>query len=501
MPQRLLRNSTNKVSELLQTAITELAGMRRGVLTVEFILMTLIEQNDSVVLKIFDEMKLETDQSRREIVDKILEHTSHLPQMDLNQGSAGAMKVSKEVQILFERADRERSLLGDTYISTASIFLSCFDEKIANVKKILNDVGLDYEKCFEVVTRIRGNKKISQKDGETRATFLEEYTIDLTALARKNQLDPVIGRNEEIRRVIEILSRRKKNNPILIGKPGVGKTVVVEGLAQQIVNADVPEFLLNRKILSLEIGVLIAGAKIQGEFEERLKSIRDEIIASSGEIILFIDEIHTVVGAGRSGGGLDASNMLKPALAKGLLQCLGATTLREYKQFFESDKALERRFQQVKIEEPSIPQAISILKGLKEKYQNHHQIDYSDDAIEKSVTLSAKYIEQRCLPDKAIDLMDEAGAAKRIKVIYVPPEIRKLEGQRLELEREKAQAFQNSDFEKMASFQMELSNLEGELAKQRQESSHSQANMERKVTEQDIAEIVSKMTEIGRAHV
>ena len=326
-------------------------------------------------------------------------------------------------------------------------------------------------------------------------------SIDLTALARKNQLDPVIGRNEEIRRVIEILSRRKKNNPILIGKPGVGKTVVVEGLAQQIVNADVPEFLLNRKILSLEIGVLIAGAKIQGEFEERLKSIRDEIIASSGEIILFIDEIHTVVGAGRSGGGLDASNMLKPALAKGLLQCLGATTLREYKQFFESDKALERRFQQVKIEEPSIPQAISILKGLKEKYQNHHQIDYSDDAIEKSVTLSAKYIEQRCLPDKAIDLMDEAGAAKRIKVIYVPPEIRKLEGQRLELEREKAQAFQNSDFEKMASFQMELSNLEGELAKQRQESSHSQANMERKVTEQDIAEIVSKMTEIGRAHV
>ncbi|MDD9951175.1 MAG: ATP-dependent Clp protease ATP-binding subunit, partial [Zetaproteobacteria bacterium] len=279
-------------------------------------------------------------------------------------------------------------------------------------------------------------------------------------------------------------------------EPGVGKTVVAEGLALQIANADVPEFLLKRRILSLEIGSLIAGAKMQGEFEERLKSVRDEVAASAGEIILFLDEIHTVVGAGRSGGGLDASNMLKPALARGLLQCIGATTLKEYKQFIQSDKALERRFQMVKIDEPSIKESINILSGLKAKYEQHHHIEYHEQAIEAAVELSAKFIEQRQLPDKAIDLLDEAGAAKRIEVIYVPPEMKKLESHRNELEALKLKAFQSNDFEGMAKYQMELADVEERLSVQRKAHAEKFTQSERQVVANDIAGIVSEMTGI-----
>ncbi|MEZ4742500.1 MAG: ATP-dependent Clp protease ATP-binding subunit [Bdellovibrionota bacterium] len=315
-------------------------------------------------------------------------------------------------------------------------------------------------------------------------------------MARKGILDPVIDRGSEIKRTIEILSRRKKNNPILVGEPGVGKTVIVEGLAQQIVNGDVPEYLLNKRVLSLEIASLLAGAKMQGEFEERLKAVKDEVIAAAGDIILFIDEIHTVVGAGRSGGGLDASNMLKPALAKGLLQCIGATTFKEYKQYIESDKALERRFQLVKVTEPTKEQAISILMGIRKKYEDHHQIEYTDEAIEAAVNLSDRYIQERYLPDKAIDLLDEAGAAKRIKVIYTPPELRHLDLKRQELEAERVKAFNDQDFERMAKFQMELSLLEQQMKEGRESASKQFADNDRIVTEQDIAAIVSEGTGI-----
>lgn len=496
MSHRLLRNSTIKVAELLQNAITELASMRKGVVTSEFILLCLIEQKDSIVLKIFDELKLDTPKIRINIVDKISEHIRTISSINLEDGATASMKVSKEVQQLFDHADRERSKLGDSYISTSSMFLACFASELKLAKEILEAEGLNYDACFRALQTIRGNTKITQRDGESRASFLEEYTVDLTALARKQQLDPVIGRSDEIGRLIEILSRRKKNNPILIGEPGVGKTVIIDGLAQQIVNGDVPDFLVNKRILALEMGSLIAGAKMQGEFEERLKAIKDEVIAASGEIIIFIDEIHTVIGAGRSGGGLDASNMLKPALARGALQCVGATTLKEYKQYIESDKALARRFQMVKVEEPSIEQAISIMRGLQNKYQNHHQIEYTDEAIEKSVTLSSKYIDQRHLPDKAIDLLDEAGAAKRIKAVYAPPEVRKLELKRSELEQQKVKAFQDSDFESMAKSQMELAVVEDELSKFRKNSADKFPESERKVTGDDIAAIVSRITGI-----
>ncbi len=423
MSQQLLRNSTVKVAEALQAALMELANLRKGIVSAEFILLSLVEQKDSIILKTFDEMKLDTGEVRRSISDAVFAHARTLP--PITPGAVANLKVAQEVVSMFEIADQIRKELGDAYISTGAVFLACFG--VASTKKLLEGLGVDSDLAKDALEKLRGQAKIIEKDGESKVSILDEYCIDITALARKGELDPVIGREKAIKRVIQILSRRKKNNPILIGEPGVGKTVIVEGLANQIAAADVPEYLLNKRILSLEIGSLIAGAKMQGEFEQRLKAVKDEVIASAGEIILFIDELHTVVGAGRSGGGLDASNMLKPALAKGLLQTIGATTTKEYKQYIETDKALERRFQKVMIEQPTVEATVEILQGLKPKYENHHQIEYCDEALQAAAELSDKYITNRYLPDKAIDLLEEAGAVKRLKVVYKPPEIRKLE--------------------------------------------------------------------------
>lgn len=495
MPQRLLKNSTVKVAELLQKTIAELANLRKGIVTAEVILFNLIDLKDSIALKIIEEVGLDVEKARQELTNKLLDHINTIPSMHLGM-QTGALRLSQEVQSLFDIADKERSKMGDGYISTGTLFLSFINDAIPSTKILLEDIGLTYDKCLQALKTLRAGSKINQKDAESRQSLLDEYTTDITAMARRGMLDPVIGRESEIARTMEILSRRKKNNPILVGEPGVGKTVIIEGLAQQIVNADVPEYLLNKKVLSLEMGHLIAGAKMQGEFEERLKAIKDEVIASAGQIILFIDEIHTVVGAGRSGGGLDASNMLKPALAKGLLQCIGATTNKEYKQYIESDKALERRFQKVKVEEPTVEQTIKILDGVKKKYEAHHQIEYSDKAIVAAATLSDRYLQMRQLPDKAIDLIDEAGASKRMKVIYTPADIRDLETQRQALESEKVQAFNERNFEKMAKYQMELSILESKLEDSRKNHAGQRDPDERIVTEEDIAKIISNLTGI-----
>ncbi len=494
MPQNYLRNSTLKVTEAFQSAIMEVANLRKSVITAEFVLMALIEQKDSLVLKIFNELRLDTGAIRRDILERINQHAQTLPSMESQQ--VANLRISEDVLNLFQASDHVRQKLGDGYITTGGLFLACFDTKIPGTSSLLKELGLEYEKCEEALLNIRGNTKISQKDGESKQSILEQYTMDLTAQARRGELDPVIGRDKEIRRVIEILSRRKKNNPVLIGEPGVGKTVIVEGLARKIAEADVPEHLLHKKILSLEMGSLLAGAKMQGEFEERLKTISDEVIASAGEIILFIDELHTVVGAGRSGGGLDASNMLKPALAKGMLQTIGATTLKEYKQYIESDKALERRFQPVKLTPPSVQDTIKILEGLKPRYEKHHQIEYSEEALKAAAELSDRYIADRFLPDKAIDLIDEAGAAKRLKVNYTPPDIRKIETERHDLLNKKKKAFEDQDFERMAKYQMELSRLETHLESLRQKNNQHFDKEKRQVTGEDIAQIVSQVTGI-----
>lgn len=493
MPQQYLRKSTIKTAETLQMAVMEVAKLRKTVVTPEFLLLALIEQKDSIVLRILDDLGLKSDQLRTEIVDRVIQTSNTLP--DAGSGQFN-LKITQEIETAFERADREREKLGDTYISTGSLFLALFHKSSGPVSELLSDLALDYRQCENALKRIRGSGKVLQQDSESRQSVLEQYTTDLTAMARKGLLDPVIGRESEINRVIEILSRRKKNNPILIGEPGVGKTVIVEGLANQIAAADAPEHLLNRRVLSLEIGALIAGAKVQGEFEERLKTIKDEVIASHGEIILFIDEIHTVVGAGRTGGGLDASNMLKPALARGLLQCIGATTFKEYKQYVESDKALERRFQPVRVDEPSTEQTIEILKGLQKKYEAHHQIEYDEDAINAAARLSARYLTDRMLPDKAIDLIDEAGAKKRLQVVYMPQAIREKEAERRELLNAKAEAFNSQNFEEMAALQMRLSAIEDQLQHEREHWIQHSGHQDKRVTVSDIAAVIRRMTGI-----
>ncbi|MEY4631574.1 MAG: hypothetical protein RIQ81_1694 [Pseudomonadota bacterium] len=494
MAQSLLRNCTSKVGEALQAAIMELANMQKSVVTAEVMLLALMDQKDSIVLKIFNELQKDAGGLRREIADRVTAHIQTLP--DIQAGRTSSMRISQELKNLFDLADAQRKKFGDDYVSTGTLFVAGFDQQVPGLRQLLLDSGLDYEGCFKALSAIRGNLKIDQKDDESRQSLLEQYTTDVTAMARRNALDPVVGREPEIERVIEILSRRKKSNPVLIGEPGVGKTVIVEGLAQRIVDANVPEYLLNKRVLSLEMGTLIAGAKMQGEFEERLKTIVDEVTSTDGEIILFIDELHTVVGTGRSGGGLDASNMLKPALAKGVLQCIGATTLREYKQFIESDKALERRFQPVRVEQPTVEQTISILKGLRPRYEAHHEIEYTDEALTAAAELSDRYLTDRFLPDKAIDLIDEAGAKKRLKLIHTPQALRALETKRQELLGKKSDAFKAQDFERMAAHQMELSRTESLIATERAKVQSALGEKDRRVDSQDIAAVVHRLTGI-----
>ena len=494
MAQRLLKNSTIKVAEALQKTLMEHANQRKSVVCSEILMLTLIEQKDSIVLKIFDELKLDAGAVRRKIADKAMNVLNELP--DFDEDRIGHLQMSEDIKRLFDSSEKERNKFGDTYISTGTLFLAGFDEYIPSTNSLFVEAGLNYRDCSEALWALRGNFKITERDGETRQSLMEEYTTDLTVLARRGELDPVLCRDEEIDRVIQILSRRKKNNPLLVGEPGVGKTVIVEGLANRIVSADVPEHLLNRRVLMLDMGTLIAGAKMQGEFEERLKTIRDEVIASSGDIILFIDEIHTVVGAGRSSGALDASNMLKPALARGLLQCIGATTNKEYKQYIQADKALDRRFQLVKIEEPDVPTTIEILHGVKRKYEKYHNVEYTSAAIKAAAELSHKYLSEKKLPDKAFDLIDEAGSQKRLRLIYIPPPLRELERKKQGLLDKKSQAFNQQDFESMANFQMELARLECEIDKLRTELNASTKTEDKFVDCEDVAALISDQTGI-----
>jgi len=413
---------TNKSQEAIINA--QIIAQDNGQQHIEsaHVLAALLDQSDSLIRPVFEKMKIDPD-----LVEKnILEEIERLPkEKTIRPDNIGMVQGTGEVAMLLERAKKEADKMGDEYISTEHIFLALIGIK-SKAQEVLLRFHVEYEPVLKILSELRGTQRITDPEPETKYRILEKYTVNLTDLARQEKLDPVIGRDAEIRRIMQVLLRRTKNNPVLIGEAGTGKTAIVEGLAQRIISGDVPDNLKNKEIVNLDLGALVAGSKFRGEFEDRLKAVLKEIKAQGGKIILFIDELHTLVGTGASEGAMDASNMLKPALARGDLRTIGATTTKEYQKYIEKDAALERRFQPIYVSEPTIEDTISILRGIKEKYEVHHGVRITDNALIAAAKLSARYITDRFLPDKAVDLVDEATSSLRMEIDSIPEELDQL---------------------------------------------------------------------------
>ncbi|RKW23236.1 AAA family ATPase [Candidatus Gracilibacteria bacterium] len=419
---------TIKASEAIQEANNICINQKNPQITTPHLLYAMLEQADGYLPAILKNLKANEEQIKAEtimLIDKLPKTTGNIES-----------SISKELEEILTTSEQQMQKMGDSYITTEHFFLALLKVS-SDTKSMLEKLGISYDSTYTTILNMRNGEKIQDNNPEVSLEALSKYGKDITQLAQEGKLDPVIGRDEELRRLMQILSRRTKNNPVLVGEPGVGKTAIIELLAQQIIKDDVPDMLKHKKIIELDIGALMAGSKYRGDFEERMKAILKEVEKSDGNIILFIDEIHMVVGAGKTEGAMDMANMIKPALARGKIKVIGATTLNEYRQYIEKDGALERRFQPILVNEPTKEDAIAILRGIKPVYETHHGIKITDDAVLSAVDLSSRYITDRKLPDKAIDLLDEAAARVKMRVTTMPEEILQLEKQIHTLEIEK----------------------------------------------------------------
>ena len=482
---------TERAQEAAQRAAEIIQRYGHNQIDTEHILLALIEQPGGVIPQILEKLSVSAE-ALTERLDATLRAS---PKANIFGGGAGQIFITPRVKRIIDLANEEANRLKDEYISTEHIFLAILTERNTPAARILESAGLTRDRVYDSIQDLRGGQRVTDPQAETKYRTLEKYSRDLTQLAREGKLDPVIGRDKEILRLIQILSRRTKNNPVLIGEAGVGKTAIAEGLAQKIASNDVPEILSGKKVVALDLGAMIAGSRFRGEFEERLKAVMDEVQRSKGDVILMIDELHTVVGAGAAQGAMDASNMLKPALARGELQCIGATTLDEFHKHIEKDAALERRFAPIHVDEPSVDDTIKMLHGLRDRYEAHHKVHFSDEALTAAARLADRYVTDRHLPDKAIDLIDEAAAKVRVALYSMPPDLKSMKTDVDRLRAEEEQAGLERDYERAAQKKAERLRLETEYAEKR-EKWETEHQLDEVVDVDDIASVVHQWTGI-----
>jgi ATP-dependent Clp protease ATP-binding subunit ClpC len=482
---------TERAQDAARGAYEVLQRYQHTQVDTEHLLLALIEQRDGVIPEILEQVGVDLGLIR----DRLDEELNRTPRTQIYGRGVNQVYITPRLKRVIDQSNEEASKLKDDYISTEHLFLAIAADRNTPAGRILADMGVTRQRILEAVEEVRGGQKVTSPQAESHYRTLEKYSRDLTQLAREGKLDPVIGREAEILRVIQVLSRRTKNNPVLIGGAGVGKTAIAEGLASKIAEDDVPEILSGRRVVQLDMGALIAGTRFRGEFEERLKGVMEEVERAEGEIVLFIDEIHSVVGAGGAMGAMDASSMMKPALARGELRCIGATTPDEYRRYIEKDSALERRFAPIWVEEPSVEETIEMLHGLRDRYEAHHNVTFTDEALVAAARLSHRYVTERHLPDKAVDLIDEAASKLRVAIYSMPPELKALKSRLQKLSTEEEAAWQNRDYERAAQYKAERIMMEADY-KEKRDAWRQDTGLDEVVDTADIAEVVANWTGI-----